>query len=313
MKKIVSFFDFIAIESKLCVSFLLILQLIIPLVYNKNFGLHDFFVSVLKIWNPLYIFSHSRGVQIFAVLIVFALLVYRVIRKDYFFEKENKNKIDKIKQEDFQLKENNKSLEKENELVKDLLDHIEIIVTEKSQRFSNTAAKVLNGESLSSGAIFQEITQPMSQMQCIITNLKNYLSKQCNDNTIVSYLFDVKHDRIGQMKLRNHKDNLDLNCILNNDDIQKSITERNIVVVEKVDNHDNRHSFSKQGMHEIVSAVCYPVLEGNGLDFILLICSEKYQFKKENEDIYKLVFEMFCSRIKLEMHLSNCLEKRNDK
>ena len=158
-KKILTFFDYITIKNKGLTWLLFSFQLLIPIIYNKNFGLHGLLAELLEVIG-VYKFFHYMGVQIAVVVIVYGLAVYRVIRKDYAFEKENIESI-------VALKNSNDSLKKENKLVKDLLDYIEIIVTEKRQRFSYTAERVLK-ESLSGGVIFQEITQPKSQICAIV-------------------------------------------------------------------------------------------------------------------------------------------------
>ena len=293
---------FSTLEKTWVLFILLSAQFFIPLIYNNNCPLHESLASLLKQLGIVYIFFHLKYTQIALITIVFILLAIRGAHKEHYSDKEKNKKLSTLETE-------KKSLLNENKQVKDLLDSLEIIVGEKRERFSSTAKKILNGAPLSGNEIFNEITQPKSQMQCINTVLKNYLSRQCNDNTITSYLFDVKNNQINQMKLRNQESKLDTGCILINSDIKNCITNRDIIVIEE-NKGNTYHSFSKKGIGEIISAICYPVIEESCVKYVLLICSEKYKFKQNDKEMYKLIFDMFCSRIKLEMHLKDCLENK---
>jgi hypothetical protein len=189
-----------------------------------------------------------------------------------------------------------------------LLDHIEIVVEDKRTRFAECANKIESGTKMNDEEIFRKITQPVSQVNCILTNLGLFLKKFTGDNDITAFLIPVKNGAVDQMALRSSPQKVDIGSIIQNTYIRQCISKRDIKVVEKADDGQKTHHFSKSGIGMVKSAVCYPVVDSDtDTRGVLLVASQNYIFKENESERYKLILETFCTRIKLELELKKCL------
>ena len=266
-----------------------------PFAYNKAAPFHDFFSSILKSLGILYQIFHCSVFQIVFVSVIYALLAYKVIRKDIIQESN--------------LEKTNEGYKRQADITTRILDSINYVVGEKKKRFSQCADSI--AQKKDDGAIFREITQPESQIMCILTHISFCFRNIFDDTSILAYIFYVKDGKVSQTKLRCSKQTVDISYILNNTHIQNCINTRTTIVATDCSGKRKNYQFNPSGIGFIKSAICYPIIDNSKMTHVILVTSEKNLFKEKEKTAYELILEEFATRINLEEELNRCLEKKN--
>ena len=206
----------------------------------------------------------------------------------------------------------NNSIDKKNsKILSALITHIDTIVGSKNKRFFDYCNRLPNG---CRDSVFNDITQPLLQMNEVIKNIVSYFEYITNDHTIKCSLLRVKNSvNFEYFICLDGEPTTDI-VVINNDKSTASICVRDhkIIVVENTcaKNAKFKHSFGSNSTHK--SIICFPVSKGPNIAYVISITSKNENtFRKKDEKIYEFVLEQFGKRLILETYLSSIKEAVN--
>lgn len=206
----------------------------------------------------------------------------------------------------------NNSIDKKNsKILSALITHIDTIVGSKNKRFFDYCNRLPNG---CRDSVFNDITQPLLQMNEVIKNIVSYFEYITNDHTIKCSLLRVKNSvNFEYFICLDGEPTTDI-VVINNNKSTASICVRDhkIIVVENTcaKNAKFKHSFGSNSTHK--SIICFPVSKGPNIAYVISVTSKNENaFRKKDEKIYEFVLEQFGKRLILETYLSSIKEAVN--
>lgn len=180
-----------------------------------------------------------------------------------------------------------------------LLSYIQHSVNIKKKRFYQEI-----GKHTSNSAIFMNITQPLLQIEDLLSGLCNLFTDYygisdikgtiitCKDGKLKDYLVVCGDDQPTTTILQLSR---------NNSLAKATLNSRKICVAE--DANTDKNFYHPQGCI-ISSAVCFPIFRGSDICMIACLTSKtEYSFKRSLTEQYKQIFSYFESRMLLESYL----------
>jgi hypothetical protein len=239
--------------------------------------LKSFVKSLLSKIN-LYAFFNQYKVVIILVFLVPVPFIISKLESDYEY---NSNKVN-------------------ISILQKLLLAIENIINEKRRRFQQE----VNINRKSKEEIFLAITKPKTQITHILTNMTAFFSQITDDNTIKGSLISCKDKQLKNFFIQTDDlPKVSIDDLIKYNSLAKSVLDSGKIMIEN-DTSRSKIFWNNSGTTSIKSIICYPIFNGNHIDFILSITSKNTGcFKKFPTEQLKWLLTQFEHRICVENHL----------
>ncbi len=197
-------------------------------------------------------------------------------------------------------------------ILQKILFGLDNIVESKRKRFlefiSNQVTKKTTEEA------FLTITQPGLQMVEIFNNLKHTVGSISSHENIKLSIISCENSKLINYAFHSDdKPSVDISELNEKKSTAKqALSTKKMIFISDVDKRKKGQWFY-DGNSTIKSLICFPVLCGNIVHFVVTITSKEAKaFKNSNCDIYEFILDTYCSRLLLEHYLS-IIKKHHEK